>query len=211
VFQPSRDFRFLEELSAALGVAGVLLLNLLEGDLAPQLGVLGHEDLTQAAPGVGAEDAVARPGARTVVVGGATVWGGQRFRVSRPVERKGDFPQRAVWVLQLARQRRRQRHRGQAPGWVVAVGLEVLGDEGLQQGEPAWIESTLRDQDLAERAALLPPPDAHGGAQGVRSDEVHLQGQEAELQVAVGVGVRHGRSPKLPELPGPRRCGQAQG
>ena len=42
-------------------------------------------------------------------------------------------------------------------------------------------------QDLAQRPGLVQHPGVHGGDQGVAGDEVHLQRQDAEEQVAVGV------------------------
>ncbi len=49
-------------------------------------------------------------------------------------------------------------------------------------------------QHLPERAGLVEHPGIHGGDQGVARNEVHLQRQDAEEQVAVGRVVGHGAS-----------------
>ncbi len=58
MFEPAGDLGLQHEPGAALGVVGEVGPDLLEGDLAVQLGVLGHEHLAQAARGVLAEDVV---------------------------------------------------------------------------------------------------------------------------------------------------------
>ena len=56
VLQAAGDLGLDQEPGAAVGVVGVVVEDLLEGDLAVQLGVEGDEDLAQAALGVGPED-----------------------------------------------------------------------------------------------------------------------------------------------------------
>ena len=60
MLQAAGDLRFQQEARTALGMVGVLLLDLLEGHLAVQLLVLGDKHLAEAAPGVGSQDSVAR-------------------------------------------------------------------------------------------------------------------------------------------------------
>jgi hypothetical protein len=62
VLQSPGDFRFEQETLAALRVGRVLALDLLEGNLAMQFFVLGHEHLPQSSFGVQPEDAEARRG-----------------------------------------------------------------------------------------------------------------------------------------------------
>ena len=57
MFQPAGDLGLDEEPGAAGGVVGVVVEDLLEGDLAVQLGVERHEDRPQPAAGMGPEDA----------------------------------------------------------------------------------------------------------------------------------------------------------
>ena len=75
VLQPAGDLRLQQEPLAAGRVVGVRVEDLLEGHLAVQLGVQGHEDGAQAAAGVGPEDAepLAVGGGRADGVGGGAV------------------------------------------------------------------------------------------------------------------------------------------
>jgi hypothetical protein len=80
---------------------------------------------------------------------------------------------------------------------VVVVGLEVLGEQVVERLTPLGGELPLFLQDLTERPGLVEHPGLHGGEQGVAADEVHLQGQHAVEQVAIGAalaghGLRHG-------------------
>ena len=72
VLQPAGDLGLEQEPLAAGRVVGVVVEDLLEGDLAVQLAVERHEDGTQPAPGVGPEDAepLAVAGRRADGVGG---------------------------------------------------------------------------------------------------------------------------------------------
>ena len=49
----------------------------------------------------------------------------------------------------------------------------------------------MLDQDLAERLGLVQHPGVHGRDEGVAADEVHLQSQDAEEEVAVAAGRIH--------------------
>ena len=75
VLQPAGDLGLQEEPLAADRVVGVVVEDLLERHLAVQLGVEGHEDGAQAAPGVGPEDAepLAVAGGRADGVAGGAV------------------------------------------------------------------------------------------------------------------------------------------
>jgi hypothetical protein len=64
VLQAGGDLGLAQEAPPALAVVGVGRLDALEGDLAVQLGVLGHVDLAQPAPGVEAQGPVAPLGVR---------------------------------------------------------------------------------------------------------------------------------------------------
>jgi hypothetical protein len=60
----------------------------------------------------------------------------------------------------------------------------VLVSEGLDQGVPDRIEVTMLHEDAADRARLVGNPGRERGDQGVPADEVVLQGQQAEEEVA---------------------------
>ena len=178
VLQPAGDLRLQQEAGPADGVVGVDGLDLLQGHLAVQLPVEGDEDLAQPAPGVRPEDAVARAGHRT----------------ASPVG-QGD-----EWVIP---RRAGGRDHGQ-PGLqlgVVAVLLQVLGDQRLEQLVLVLGDGPLVQQDPAQRPGLLQDPGVHGGDQRIARDEVHLQGQDADQQVAVAVGLARGRPGALPARP----------
>jgi hypothetical protein len=67
----------------------------------------------------------------------------------------------------------------------------VLVDQRLQQAAPGLSEVAALDEDLAERFRLVQRPGVHPGDEGVAGDEVDLQREDAEEQVAVGVGLGH--------------------
>ena len=46
------------------------------------------------------------------------------------------------------------------------------------------------DEDLAKRLGLFQHPGVHGGEKRLATDKVHLQGEDAEQEVAVGAGHR---------------------
>ena len=75
MLQPAGDLGLQQEPLAAGRVVGVVVEDLLERHLAVQLGVQGHEDGAQAAPGVRPEDAepLAVGGGRTDGVAGGAV------------------------------------------------------------------------------------------------------------------------------------------
>jgi hypothetical protein len=62
------------------------------------------------------------------------------------------------------------------------------------------IEDLLRDEDFSKGAFLVEHPGVQGGDEGVAVEEVHLQGQDTEKQVAIGVGDRHGSIPPVRKM-----------
>ena len=72
----------------------------------------------------------------------------------------------------------------------------VLADVGLdQRGKEFEIfprNGLVLDQYFAQRLLLGEHPGVHGRDQGLAVDEVHLTGQNAEKQIAVVLGRRHG-------------------
>jgi parallel beta-helix repeat protein len=94
--------------------------------------------------------------------------------------------------LQLLAQRADGADRRQALPRVVAVHLQVALDEGLEQGAVVGPQRGLLHEDLAEGFGLVEDPGVQGGDEGVARDEVHLQRQDAEEQVAIGRRLGHG-------------------
>ena len=80
--------------------------------------------------------------------------------------------------------------------------LEVLGDQRLQQRTAGVVERPAVHEDLAQGPSLVGDPGGEGGQQVVAADEVVLQGQDAEEQVAAGLPRRVGGGRSAP---GPRR------
>jgi hypothetical protein len=80
---------------------------------------------------------------------------------------------------------------GQAPFRVVVVHLEVLGNQGFEQGMRVVSQSPLIEEDAAERFTLVQNPGIHGFDQRVAGDEIHLHREDAEEQIAVCVWGGH--------------------
>jgi hypothetical protein len=218
VFQAAGNLGLQQEAAAAVRVVGPLPLDFLEGDLAVQFLVLGHEDLAQSPLGVGAEDletgvrrqGIARPiraagfaqrseresglAARHKGAGGAGVGvrpGGRNVGQAGLHVGVGD-------LAQILPDRPEGADRRQTFLDVVAVQFQVPPDHDVQEVPVLGPEPLVLDQDLPEWGGLLQDPGIQGGDELVAADEVHLQGQDAEEQVTVGgragrVVVGHGQ------------------
>ena len=102
--------------------------------------------------------------------------------------------------LQVVAHRAQRADGRQAGLGVAAVLLEVLGDQGLQQRAAGVVERPAIDQELGQGPGLVGDPGGEGGQEVVAADEVVLQGQDAEEEVAPGVRLR-----SAPPARGPRR------
>jgi hypothetical protein len=80
---------------------------------------------------------------------------------------------------------------GEAGERVIVVDPDVLVDQGLEHRPAGGGEGVTLDQGLADRPGLLQDPGVHRRDQGVSRDEVHLERQDAEEEVAVGVAAGH--------------------
>jgi hypothetical protein len=206
VLQLAVDLRLQQEAAAAARVVGVGPLDLLEGHLPAQFPVLGHEDLPRAAPGVRPQHPEAhRAAQRRVVVAevvhraGAGGRGGGRDDRADVGEAGVEFG--VGQPVQLGTHRV-----GGAPGGqgrqaalgVAAVLAQVLLDQGVQHGPLVLRQGGLALEDVAQGLAFVQDPGVHAGDELVAADEVQLQRQDAEQQVAVGRGalgcVGHGQS-----------------
>ena len=74
--------------------------------------------------------------------------------------------------------------RGQALFGVVAVKPDVLLDQRLQELPAARREGAALEEDLAQPARPVGDPGVEGAQQGVAVDEVVLERQQAEQEVA---------------------------
>ena len=79
----------------------------------------------------------------------------------------------------------------QAPGGVAAVGADVLVDEGFEQVPARLRQVAPLDEQGPQRRLLADDPGVHRLEEGVAGDEIHLLGQDAQQQVAVGVNAGH--------------------
>src|SRR6266852_1956742 len=82
------------------------------------------------------------------------------------------------------------------------MAFEVHADQHVEGRALVRPEGLLFDEDLADRLGLVEHPGIHGGNEGVAADEVHLKGQDAEQQIAVGArpaggGVGHEAAPPV--------------
>jgi hypothetical protein len=174
-------------------VVGVAVLNLLERHFAAQLLVVGHKHFAQAAAGVRTQDAEPQAaGSGRAHAGGA---GGKRVVVVPDGGR--DVGQAGLQVgvddlLQLVADRGQRADGGQALLGIVVVPGQVPRDQGGQQLVLLGRERLVVEQDLADGPRLIEHPVIEGAEQLAAVDEVVLQGQDAEQQVAVAGSVGHG-------------------
>lgn len=103
---------------------------------------------------------------------------------------------------------RQPAHAGKALADVAAVRPQVLIDHGFQKLSAGRRQFPPPDQQITEGGRLLEDPFLHRTDQFVARDEIHLERQHAEEQVAVGyVGLCQGRPPKEKGAPNQGRSG----
>ena len=168
MLQPPGDLGFEQEAGAAVRVVGAFGSELLEGDLAVELGVEGHGDLPQAPPGVRPEDREPRAGGRRALGIGERGLGvvlsggcGGRDAVERGLDLGVGDP------LQLGAEGAEPVGGRQALLGVAAMSRQVLVDELLQEVVPRRGQGLLLDQDPAQRFGFLQDPGVHRRDQGV--------------------------------------------
>src|SRR5271166_4894578 len=96
-------------------------------------------------------------------------------------------------MLQVASNRAQRADRREAAVGVVAVDLEVFRNECVEKDVAAGVELAEIDKDHAEWPRLFVGPGVEGGKQRSAIDEVVLEGQDAEQQIAGSVGIRRPR------------------
>jgi hypothetical protein len=75
---------------------------------------------------------------------------------------------------------------------VVAVLFEMPLHHHVEQLAIGRGEGALFEQNLPQRFGLVQHPGVHGRNQSIATDEVHLQGQNAEEQITVRGRLGHG-------------------
>jgi hypothetical protein len=186
VFQPAGDLGLEQEPLAAHAVVGVIVEDLLEGDLAVQLGIQRHEDGAQSAPGVGAEDAepLAVAGSRAHGISGRAVGvgGGAGVEVGRT---RADMGQRGIELAvsdpgQALACGLADADGGEAPLGIAAMTPEMFDDESLQEGQAVGLHGVLLGQDLSHRSVPGLGPGVEGGHELGLVDQPGLQREQAE-------------------------------
>jgi hypothetical protein len=157
VFQPGGDGGLAQEAAADAGVCGVAFLDALEGHLALELLVVGHQDLAQPAPGVKAQRPVAHPPC-------PAVFPGARRGRSLGQVRRGSLVREAFLEL----------------GFPLGEALEIFG--GRQVGLAAAAQVVLGGDQVEEGGGLA---GQDGEALQVGLDAHGLACLEAALQVDV--------------------------
>ncbi len=200
MLQSAGDLGLQEEAGAAVGVVGVVVEDLLQRDLAMQLGVECHEDGAEAAPGVGPEHAEPQAvggGGADGVAGGAVVGIGPAVmgRGLRGAEVTEDG-------LDLGVVQSGQALAGGGPGGdggqallgVVAVLHEMTAHQGIDGGAVVGVQVAPAGQVLGQAPRPVESPRLEGSDQLRLVDQSHLEGDEAEEEMAVG-GVGHAAAP----------------
>ena len=150
--------------------------------------VAGYGDFAQRALGVRTEDAEARSGGSRGADGKIP-----RLLAGRFAADGGDSVERRLHAgighrAELARGVAERADRGQALLRVVIVLANMGVDQRREQVAIRPRERILGNEYLAQRFGLLQHPGVHGRDQGVAADEVHLQGENAEEQIAIVFG-----------------------
>ena len=170
--------------------------DLLERHLAVQLLVERHEDGTQAAAGVGPEDAVSlavRRGRRDGVADRAF---GVIFAIAIGAEDEADERRVDLRVVdggEAPPDRRLDPDGGEALLRVAAVPLEVLG--GQRSISPALLGVEVAEglEVVVQGPCLVAGPGLEGGHELGLVDQADLESQKAEEEVAFGVGGHRAR------------------
>jgi hypothetical protein len=160
VFEVAGDQRLAQEAAAELGVVGVPRLDLLQGDLAVELGV--HRDMHLAEPAAPVRADLAVPRGRS-----------SRARPRGAVALRGGRDPPVV-------------HGGRgAGGQLAALAAQPALDLGLDGAAVVGAEGAALLQHLAERPGLVRGPGVDRFEEGLAADDAQLQGDQAEEQVPV--------------------------
>ena len=122
---------------------------------------------------------------------GATVF----LRTPHPVDARRDRDRmrgviasfRVYKVVEVLHYAPRQSNRRETLLGIALVKFEVSLDEGIEQGPRIKLEHTLLNKNLAERLFLIQDPRMNRPDQLVSADEVHLQREAAEQEIAIDV------------------------
>jgi hypothetical protein len=169
---------------------GESVADLLEGHLAVQLLVAGDVDGAQAAGPVQPQDV--KPHASGSGGASRACAQGRVFR-DRTIVVPGDAGETALEFkvgdsFQIPADRIERIDRGQALFQIEAMDLDVLAGQCLDERVGFGVDGAALEQDSPEAPGLVGDPGAEGGHQCLATDEVILQGEQAEHQVVVRAG-----------------------
>ena len=105
----------------------------------------------------------------------------------RREEHQAGFDIRVHKVVEVLHYAPRQSNRRETLLGIALVKFEVSLDEGIEQGPRIKLEHTLLNKNLAERLFLIQDPRMNRPDQLVSADEVHLQREAAEQEIAIDV------------------------
>ena len=195
MLEPAGDLGFENEPGAAGGIVGVMVEDLLEGDLTVELGVECDEDRSQPSASVGPQHA------KPLAVAGGSAHRGRGIGVDGIVRRgrmraRADVADGGVDVG-IAHRDEAGHHRpwsrdgGEALFDVIAMPFQVLGDETFQDRPIVGVDGSLVEEDLGDRSILVAGPGVERGDERGLVDHAVLQREQAEEEVAVS-GNGHG-------------------
>ncbi len=188
VLEPAGDLGFEQEPLAAGRVVGMMVEDLLERDLAVQLGVEGHENRTQASAGVRPQDAKPQAVGRRRAHG---VGGGAVDVVPGPVRGRSEMAKRRLDVdVGQSSQALARRAAGvdgrQALFHVTSMPFEVPRRQGLDGGAVIVVEVTAYGQMVGQTQRPFERPGPERGQKLILVDDPILEREQSKEEMAVG-------------------------
>ena len=188
VLEAAGDLGLDQEAESTDGVVGVVVEDLLECDLAVELGIERDEDGAQAAPGMRPQDAeplsVGGGRAHGIAAGalGVVAVAGRGLRRADVPEGRLDLG--AAGAREALASRASDGQDGEALAGVAAERLDVQVGDGLDGGAARGIEVAEVDEVVGQGSVLVASPGGEGREQRPLVDQAVLEGQQAEEQVA---------------------------
>ena len=183
VLQTPGDFGFHQKPLSAFRLRGEPRLDFLQRDLTVQLCVQGDRNLAESSPGMGPQDTETRAGLPSTSAH-------TRGWFARLDMRGRCAVQRRIHLVVLNRvkfslQGGNRTHGRQALFRIAPVHFKVLRHHGDQKLVGVLSQRSARQQEVLEPCLLIQQPRLHRRDQLVAVDEVHLQRENADQQIAI--------------------------